>query len=206
MRGLVTVAHRIDRPWLDNVKRCNNAASAEFSKSYFLKRDVETHESHFSRTVAHRRWSFPCFSRVSWKQPATVQNHIKKIKKIQHCLATDKTLACLAVQKKKKKRMAFRTRFLHFFLSMQNSLAWCLVVGSCQSIGHVVARFAIFNRSGWFLGFLGGCFLVLKIPQRTSQVHPSLFFFHTMEVKDNAKFTNTITKSSFAFCKNFNFG
>lgn len=102
MRGLVTVAHRIDRPWLDNVKRCNNAASAEFSKSYFLKRDVETHESHFSRTVAHRRWSFPCFSRVSWKQPATVQNHIKKIKKIQHCLATDKTLACLAVQKKKK--------------------------------------------------------------------------------------------------------
>lgn len=74
MRGLVTVAHRIDQLWLDNGKRCNNAASAEFSKSYFLQRDVETHESCFSCTVAHRRWSFPCFSRVSWKNSATVQN------------------------------------------------------------------------------------------------------------------------------------
>ncbi len=39
--------------------------------------------------------SFACFSRVSWKDPATIQDSVLS----QLCLSTDKTLACLAMQK-----------------------------------------------------------------------------------------------------------
>lgn len=77
MRGLVTTAHQIDRPWLDNAKRRNNVASAEFSKSYFLNQRMLRNTRAASHALIHIGGGvFRLFSWLSQKrQPAAVHNH-----------------------------------------------------------------------------------------------------------------------------------
>lgn len=76
-----TWEHQIDRPWLDNVKRRNNVASAEFSKSYFLNQRMLRNTRAASHALIHTGGGvFRSFSWLSQKrQPAAVHNHKKTL-------------------------------------------------------------------------------------------------------------------------------
>ncbi len=104
--------------------------------------------------------SFACFSRVSWKEPATIQDR----KKSQLCPSTDKTLACLAMQKNNCIPMHLYLD-LYYYYYFLHRMCECTCL-SC--IDHVVALVVIRGRRRWW----GGVYIVYReCRQSQAQVH-----------------------------------